>query len=168
MRKPLKKPTTKYVIAIDPGLDMGVAFKNLSTGEVGVGNIKFEGATISGRLNHMYEFLTDWLGDDNCVAMVVEAVNKVRAMKFTHDHTFCLQYCFGHCHVLSYKKGTPLLAIPPTTLKKMTTGSGKATKHQVRESVNKHYNTNVRNLNASDALGLLWCWELSEGKVLVK
>lgn len=53
-------------------------------------------------------------------------------------------------------KGIPYLEVAPTTLKKYTSGTGKATKEQMIQAVSDHCQVTTRSDNIADSVGLAY------------
>jgi Holliday junction resolvasome RuvABC endonuclease subunit len=133
------------LLALDPSLKgSGYCF-----GPKDYGVLHFSG-TIGEDLNSIYNFLDDVLSKNPIKYIIREGY----AFGFSNFGITRIIEVGGITHLLAHKHGLKILDVAPTTIKKIITGSGKATKQDVMKCINTYFNETIIDDNISDAIAL--------------
>lgn len=140
------------ILSFDPGVSLGWAYSqngNIITSGHYQNNSDVPVAQRLIEILNLIERMLDFCQPD---LIAVEAVNRVSGT-FTKD-SYILPTTFGLVLMAGYDRNIRVLEISPMTIKAQFTGLGKASKQDMVRTARKITNSDIKNHNEADAIGI--------------
>ena len=140
------------ILGIDPGETTGYGRLEVVDGKpiaADYGVIPVTGLSEAEILKSVYAWLTEYLAKNRVKVVAIEG--PVHAPKFTDTLTNEVR---GVVKLVAAKANIGWNVLPPTTIKKNVTGSGKAKKREVQDAVRRKLGIPVKTVDVTDAFAV--------------